>query len=124
MNNFQYHVTEWARDCFGSEITDHKEERNHRFLEEALEAAQAFGCTKEDALKLVDYVFSRPVGEPRNEVGGTMLTLAALCEAHDINMMACGKFELDRVSQPAVMEKIRLKNASKPRSGPLPGVAT
>lgn len=94
---FQDRVTEWGVACFGEAIYQDRTERNHRFLEEALELVQALGCTKAEAHELVDYSFSRPKGEAVQEVGGALLTLAALCNANGIDMDARGKLELARV---------------------------
>jgi hypothetical protein len=96
-------------------------ERNHRFLEEALELVQANGCTREDAHALVDYTFGRPVGELAQEVGGVLVTLAALCNAIGCDMATAGDYELDRVQ--TLIEKIRAKQAAKPHGSPLPGQA-
>jgi len=63
MNVFQQRTRLWIEHCFGLEIANDKDERNHRFLEESLELVQSLGCTKEEALKIVDYVYGRPVGE-------------------------------------------------------------
>ena len=97
---FQQRVQAWMIECFGAEVSADTEERNYRFLEEALELVQSNGCTREDALKLVDYVFSRPAGEPEQETGGVMLTLAALCSASSIYMQTEAERELERVNRP------------------------
>ena len=77
----QSRVLPWMLACFGPTIPFDKTERNHRFLEEALELVQSIGCTQSEAHQLVDYVYGRPAGEPSQEVGGVMVTLAALCIA-------------------------------------------
>lgn len=116
---FQARVREWAVGCFGHAIASDKVERNYRFLEEALELVQALGCAKEDALKLVDYVYGRPVGEPNQEVGGVMVSLAALCAANHMMMKRCAWQELRRCWDK--IEHIRKKQAAKViKSGPLP----
>jgi hypothetical protein len=115
---FQDRVHPWLLVCFGEEIANDKVERNHRFLEEALELVQSTGCTQSEAHQLVDYVFARPVGEPEQETGGVMVTLAALCLAHQIDMDAAGETELARIW--ASIEKIRAKQAAKPKHSPLP----
>lgn len=123
MLKFQYRVKCWLLECFGIEVANDRVERNHRFLEEALELAQSLGCTKGDAMLLVDYVYARPVGEPNQEVGGVMLTLAALCDANNMDMMHAGEIELTRVSSPLVIQRIRQKQATKPKASPLPGAS-
>lgn len=115
---FQAEVDRWIQECFGPEIGADKVERNHRFLEEALETVQAAGCTISEAYQLVDYVFNRPVGELPQEIGGVMNTLAALCNAHGLDMMECGETEMQRVW--TMVEKIRAKQAAKPKHSPLP----
>lgn len=120
--SYQEYVGVWMIKCFGEVIPKDQDERNFRFLEEALELVQAKGCSKEDTLRLVDYVYARDVGEPEQEVGGVMVTLAALCNASMIDMMTEGFTELNRISGPAVMLKIRAKQAAKPiKGGALPG---
>lgn len=116
---FQAQVRPWLIACFGAEILNDRVERNHRFLEEALELAQACQCTREDAHTLVDYVFDRPTGRPKQEVGGVMVTLAALCLAHKMNMHDEGAKELHRVW--GKVEAIKAKHARKPTGTPLPG---
>jgi len=117
--SFQWRVKPWMLRCFGLEIAIDGVERNHRFLEEALELVQACGCTASEAHKLVDYVFGRPIGEPMQEAGGVMVTLAALCLAHALDMHAAGDVELARCWDN--IDKIRVKQAAKPKHGPLPG---
>lgn len=119
---FQARVLPWLLDCFGQAIADDKTERNHRFLEEALELVQSCGCTEDEAHKLVAYVYGRAVGERSQEVGGVMVTLAALCLAQRLDMHQCGETELSRITQPAMVEKIREKQKRKPSMSPLPGV--
>ncbi len=116
--SFQERVKPWLLECFGAEISGDRMERNHRFLEEALELVQACGCTEIEAHQLVVYVFGRPVGEPYQEVGGVMVTLAALCLAHGMDMHADGETELARIW--TKVEQIRAKQAAKPKHGPLP----
>jgi NTP pyrophosphatase (non-canonical NTP hydrolase) len=115
---FQNRVLPWLLSCFGEEIANDKTERNHRFLEEALELVQSTGCTKSEAHQLVDYVFGRPTGETEQETGGVMVTLAALCLANQIDMHAAGEVELSRIW--TKIEKIRTKQAAKPKHSPLP----
>lgn len=116
--SFQSRVEPWLIACFGEEISNDKSERNHRFLEESLELVQSTGCTASEAHQLVDYVFNRPVGDPPQEVGGVMVTLAALCRANELDMHANGETELARIW--TKVEKIRAKQAAKPKHSPLP----
>lgn len=116
--SFQSRVAVWIHQCFGPAIAADKEERNHRFLEEALEVVQAGGCTASEAHQLVDYVFNRPVGDLAQEVGGAMNTLAALCNSHNVDLNSAADTELARVW--AKSDEIRAKQAAKPKHSPLP----
>ncbi|WP_428383562.1 hypothetical protein [Nevskia ramosa] len=116
--SFQARVQPWLIACFGEMIAGDREERNHRFLEESLELVQSLGCTASEARQLVDYVFGRPVGEPKQESGGVSVTHAALCLANGIDMDAAAEAELARVW--TKVEAIRAKQAAKPKHSPLP----
>lgn len=116
--SFQAQVKPWMDKCFGSEISDDAVERNHRFLEESLELIQACGCSVSEAHQLVDYVFNRPTGEKPQEVGGVMVTLAALCLAQELDMHVCGDAELERIW--TKVDQIRSKQVAKPKHSPLP----
>lgn len=120
-SNFQERVQPWLLECFSAEIAADRVERNHRFLEESLELVQALGCSASEAHQLVEYVFGRPVGESVQEVGGVMVTLAALCLANGLDMHDAGEVELARISVPDTVAKIRAKQAAKPKHSPLPG---
>lgn len=117
---FQERAGLWLMECFGHDIAHDGIERNHRFLEESLELVQSLGCTASEAHQLVGYVFGRPVGEPRQELGGVMVTLAALCFAHGLDMQDGGEAELARISVPEIMAKVKAKQAAKPKHSPLP----
>lgn len=121
-DSLQRRVQPWLMECFGPTIAADRKERNHRFLEEAVELVQACGCTASEAHQLVDYVYGRPVGEPDQEVGGVMITLAALCLANGLDMHDAGERELARIW--TMVEKIRAKQAAKPKHSPLPAQPT
>jgi NTP pyrophosphatase (non-canonical NTP hydrolase) len=118
--SYQSRVHAWMLACFTVEIAKDATERNHRFLEEALELVQSLGCTASEAHQLVDYVFGRPDGDVNQEMGGVMVTLAALANCHDIDMIEAGETELARCWKN--LEKIRAKQATKPKHSPLPAM--
>jgi NTP pyrophosphatase (non-canonical NTP hydrolase) len=116
---FQAGVDRWMDACFGEPIKSDQLERADRFTEEALELAQTMpGFTKDRAHALVDYVFDRPQGEINQEVGGVMVTLAALCNTTGVNIDAAASTELARVW--TKVEQIRAKQAGKPTGSALP----
>ena len=118
ITSFQEQVEDWLEACFPRKVRSDRAERTHRFLEEALELAQANGCSRDDAIALVNYVYDRPTGIPALEAGGVMVTLAALCSASEINMKDAGDRELKRNWER--IETIRAKQAAKPHGSPLP----
>lgn len=79
---------------------------------------QANGCTKSDAHQLVDYVYARQIGVLPQEVGGVLVTLAALCSACGLDVDKCGESELGRIW--SAIDKIRAKQAAKPKFSLLP----
>jgi hypothetical protein len=109
-------VRHWVATAFGKEAADDVTERNHRFLEEALELVQSAGCTKYEAVQLVDYVYNRPAGEVAQEAGGTLSTLMALCSAHQLSLADCFLTEHMRCWND--IEQIRTKQAAKPKMRP------
>lgn len=120
-HTLQERVQPWMMACFGPIIAADRIERNHRFIEEALELVQACGCTQDEAHQLVDYVYERPQGDVNQEVGGVMITLAALCLANGLDMHAAGETELARIW--TKVDQIRAKQAAKPKHSPLPAAA-
>lgn len=116
---FQSEVADWMLECFGPDIAADQVERADRFTEEALELAQTMpGFTADRAHALVDYVFSRDIGERPQEVGGVMVTLAALCNTVGININEAAETELARVW--TKVDAIRAKQAAKPTGSALP----
>lgn len=118
MKDWQAKVARWGHACFGEQSTQ-KENRRNRFMEEALELVQSLGGTASDCHKLVEYVFSRPVGEADKELGGVLLTVAMLANANVLSLNLSAQEELVRVW--GKIDKIRAKDAAKPKEGPLPG---
>lgn len=118
MTTFQNRVGKWMLACFGPAISADRLERSDRLLEEVLELVQAGNYPKSRVLALVDYVYGREQGDINQEAGGVMVTLAAHCFAHDIDMHAAGEIELARIW--AKIEAIRAKQRAKPTGSALP----
>lgn len=118
---FQERVVPWMNACFGPEISGDKLERGDRLLEEVFELLQSGDYPRERIRALEGYVYGRDKGEPAQEVGGVMVTLAAYCHAHAIDMHEAGETELARVW--TRVDAIRAKQAAKPTGSALP-VAT
>lgn len=96
----QREILAWAHRAFGG-IEGHDPctpaERARRFAEEAGELVQAVGLTRADWDRIGGYVFGRDVGEPLQEVGGVMLTLAALAEVLGVSVCDAEVAEFKRV---------------------------
>lgn len=116
--DFQRRVDRWMMACFGPETAADKLERGDRLLEEVLELLQSGGFDPARVAALRDYVWGRPVGEPSQEVGGVMVTLAAYCSSHGLDMDQAAETELSRVW--GKVEQIRAKQAAKPTGSALP----
>ncbi|MCV9963517.1 hypothetical protein OIU34_16565 [Pararhizobium sp. BT-229] len=119
--SFQSRVRPWLVACFTEDFDSEEHAREARFIEEAIELFQARGRSFEELISVARYVYSRPLGEVRQEVGGVMTTLAALCIVSKLDMHEAGEAELARIW--TKVDAIRAKQASKPRHSPLPGVA-
>lgn len=99
-------------DTHGAESQNMIAERAARFLEEALELAQACGMPPHIANSLVDYVFHRPMGGIHQEIGGVMVTLGGLAACAGLDMDNCGEIELKRCRDKALT--IQAKGRGKP----------
>lgn len=106
-------VKEWLSHVFGPEALTDSEERALRFGEESLELIQSLNVTREQALALVQQVYDKPVGEPMQELGGTLVTLASLCAVTGLHAGRAYQDEWDRVDRAEIIEKIRGKHKRK-----------
>jgi hypothetical protein len=116
--DLQSRVKPWMDACFGEEISNDRLERGDRLLEEVFELLQSGQYPRDRVASLASYVWSRPAGEPSQEVGGVMITLAAYCLAHGLDMHAAGEAELARIW--TKVDVIRAKQAAKPKGSALP----
>lgn len=113
LRDYQDKIKSWLYRCFDEEVCESKPDRNHRFLEEALELVQANGISHEECHQILNYVYARPKGELTQEVGGVITTLAALCASYKVDLEDCALTELDRIE--ANVERIREKQRGKPK---------
>jgi len=111
----QARVLTWARDTFG-EVAVNPTERVSRFVEEAIELAQACGYPPERIVELVGYTYGRPPGEVGQEVGGVSVSLLALCESLGISAEVCEARETERVTS-ITREVFRRKHQAKVEAG-------
>jgi hypothetical protein len=116
---FQARVRHWLVACFGENFADDEQERDARLLEEVLELIQSKGWSIDELWQLARYVWSRPKGEPEQELGGVMTTLAAFALSNGLDMHAAGEKELARIW--TKVDAIREKQRTKPAQSRLPG---
>lgn len=117
--DYQARAGKWASACFGEEAAINHFHRRSRFIEEAIELHQAAGGTADEIIQLVKHVYNKPTGDPHQEVGGTMVTLATLCNALGVDLLHAGEDELARVWEE--FPRIRTKQAAAKEGSPLPG---
>lgn len=112
----QEDVGRWCAAAFGASHASSLPQRGVRLLEEAIELAQACGVPEDMAAKLVAFVYSRPVGEIGQELGGVGLTTLALAHAAGLSADAAEKAELERVlSKP--LAHFHARNEAKNAAG-------
>lgn len=117
--DYQKRASDWASACFGADAAKDEFHRRNRFIEEAIELHQAAGGTADEIIQLVTHVYNKPTGDPHQEVGGTMVTLATLCNALGVDLLHAGEDELARVWEE--FPRIRAKQAAAKEGSPLPG---
>jgi hypothetical protein len=114
MNALQERTSEWV-ESRGLHLYK-PVERGCRFWEEWFEFGQALGIPYEDALRILNKVYSKPVGDIRQEAGGAGMTLLALAQANGFSLGEAIEDELDRVySLP--MERFRKRNRQNAEDG-------
>lgn len=112
----QIFVRQWVVNTFGVKAMN-IEERILRFFEEAAELAQACGLSEHGAKRIISHVYSRPVGETPQEVGGVGVTLLALCAALDLSADELEYLEVSRIRDPELTLKIQRKQRMKINAG-------
>lgn len=96
-NQRQKDILAWAMRTFGAQTAGVPAERIRRFAEEAIELAQAAGMSEAAMTEMVRYVFSRPAGDPAQEVGGVSISLLGYCELVGLSADECESREFARV---------------------------
>lgn len=100
-------ILQWAVATFGP-IAAQLNERGLRFVEEAIEVAQAAGVDKSQLLAVVDRVYGRPAGKVRTEIAQAGVTLACLSAAAGVDLESATLHEFERIEAiPAIVWKQR-----------------
>lgn len=94
----QIAILAWVRDTFGMPAAE-VPERVRRLVEEVVELAQAEGLPLEAIKDIAHHVYSKPPGEPTQEIGGVCTTLLAYCASKNVSMEACENAEFQRIQK-------------------------
>ncbi len=117
LDDYQERVGKWCLDTFGVGIATNRQERALRILEEAMELAQVEEIDMAMCFHLALRVWSRPKGDPGQEVSGVGVTLLAYCAAADIDFERELELEILRIERPEIQEAIRKKQHEKRLAG-------
>jgi len=109
-------LLQWAKACFGEEEATNLQQRGIRFSEESIELAQSVGVPKDIMHALIDHIYSRPVGEVSQELGGVGICILLLAQAANYNADKEEWREMERIlAKPA--EQFAKRNAEKNEAG-------
>ncbi len=116
LDDRQKKIHEWCKAAFGVENATYLPQRALRLFEEATEMCQAAGAQPHQLFKYVNYVYSRPIGDVRQEVGGVFVTLLAMAQAAGFSADEALADEEKRIySKP--LEHFAKRNAEKDAAG-------
>lgn len=110
----QQYVWSWLERTFPEGVRVSREERALRLLEEALEFAQAAGIPAVQAKLLADMVYSKPTGDPDEEVVDALVcVLAAATQANiDLDSDFMEKMRAVYAARPVILAKWQHKRAA------------
>lgn len=115
-NTRQATVFAWGSKAFGREQMNSPRQRGLRFMEEAIELAQALDVDLGQLHKLLDYVYGRPKGEPAKELGGVGVTMLALAQCLNLSAEHTECVEVRRILAEPI-EKFTARNQDKNDAG-------
>lgn len=108
-------MREWVIARWG-EAAMSPAERAERLFEEACELMQAEGIEPGRLVTIARLVYSKPAGEPRQEVGGISTCLLAYCASRAFCVDYLERAELERIEGLSV-EHFRERHARKVAEG-------
>jgi NTP pyrophosphatase (non-canonical NTP hydrolase) len=97
MNTATKVAMDWATRCFGNNHFVNRPLLALRLAEEVVELAQAFLIPKEKMIELVEIVYGRPPGDPRQELGDVALSVSVLAASYGKDIESFLEDELRRV---------------------------
>lgn len=111
-----HHCSKWVVDTYGQASFDDKRNRAARVAEEGIELGQAEGVDQVQAQAILDRVYSRPVGQPRQEAAGVLFTLIVYAKSAKIDLWRALNAEYKRVTSKDPMI-FRMKQREKFAAG-------
>jgi Tfp pilus assembly protein PilV len=118
LDGFQTRVATWLVRVFGVRMLFNKQARALRLVEEAVEYAQAEGVELQLVQDVAQLVYSRPAGDPYQELGGVGVTWLGACAACRASADVALDVELTRIeSKPAELFRARDATKVQPREG-------
>jgi NTP pyrophosphatase (non-canonical NTP hydrolase) len=112
----QKRVSKWVNARFGNACLTDNHERALRVLKEALELAQAAGVSPAEIIAVANHVWSRPIGDIRQEHAGVLVSLLASATSNGIDLEDAVVEEIERLWDMPLVE-IREKQRWKNRAG-------
>jgi hypothetical protein len=93
---YQNIVCDWGARMAGRMIGNRRD-RAIRIVEEAVELAQSEQCDSDMIRRVVESVLKRPVGIPKQELGGVIVTTLAYAGAAGVDAQAIMENEIRKV---------------------------
>ncbi len=113
-SQLQADVTSWGFKAFGEDV--HMPDRRIlRLCEEVFELAQVVNADKEQLKALIDYVYAKPVGDIKTELGDVGISLMAFASSVnlDATVVEANRAEELFAKDPAVYtERMNVKKAA------------
>lgn len=115
-NTIPGRIARWVVSRLGEPLLTDREERALRLVEEAIELAQAEGIPYAHIVNVAQRVYSRPAGEPAQEMGGVMVCAHAWAIAAEESLAALTEREVSRI-EAVPAEVTRAKHDAKADAG-------
>lgn len=118
MKIWQRLMKNWSKLVFRERYIDITPKiRSLRCLEEMMELCQTENVSEEEIDIIKRQVYDKPKGEPLQELGGVMTTLAGYACTRDFDIEEAFWSEYERICDPVIMEKVRNRNLAGDKIG-------
>lgn len=96
---WQHRWADWCKETFGKHSFMDVRNRVARVVEEAAELGQSEGLDKDTVYRIVERVYSRDVGQPKQEAAGVFITLLIYCASTGVSILHAVGIEWRRVQK-------------------------